>query len=212
MGILAHSPSLSTSICGGRALQHRDRGARLGAILTRHFFRFIPLGTFRRRGELGLHQYAFAMALVFRAPHAIGGGLNNQVLHLTQLLACNGTLELPRFLAGDDFFIKRRRRGDPYSNRSLAFGEVCDEDSFRESVRPCSTTSAGGANASTAKLVQINANWFRDAARVAMVPPVYTALWTGTLVRGPFTEVLRAVEVAAGVARRGRRCICADSN
>ena len=38
MGILACSPSFSTFFCGDRALQLRDRGEPLGAILTRHFF------------------------------------------------------------------------------------------------------------------------------------------------------------------------------
>lgn len=135
---------------------------------------------------------------IFRAPHPLGGGLNNQVLHLTQLLtdtcARKGTLELPRFMAGDDFF---RRRGDPYSTNSIAFSDVFDEESFQESIRPCSITQHGGANATIATLVQINANWFRDAKRVAMVSSVYAALKPGRLVRGPLAGALRQIEDAS---------------
>jgi hypothetical protein len=145
--------------------------------------------------------------LVFRTPHPLGGGLNNQILHLTQLLtdSCsnNGTLELPRFLAGDDFF-RRAHATHPHSNHSLAFGDIFDIDNFQESVRPCSTTIAGGADAHhtyrtnhTPTLVPINANWFRDAPRMAMVPTVYAALRAGTLVRGPLVRALRLVNEAA---------------
>lgn len=42
MGILAGSSSFSTSFYGARVLQHRDRGAPLGAILMRHFFSINP--------------------------------------------------------------------------------------------------------------------------------------------------------------------------
>lgn len=130
--------------------------------------------------------------------------------HLTQLLtdscAKNGTLELPRFLAGDDFF-RHAHATHPHSNHSLAFGEIFDIDNFQESVRPCSTTIATGTDAHptyhtyhtnhTATLVPINANWFRDASRVAMVPTVYAALRAGTLVRGPLIRALRVVNEAA---------------
>jgi hypothetical protein len=135
---------------------------------------------------------------LFRAPHPLGGGLNNQVLHLTQLLtdtcARNGTLELPRFMAGEDFF---RHRGDPYSNYSIAFSDIFDEETFRESIRPCMATKQSSANATIATLTQINANWFRDAKRLAMVPNVYAALKPGRRVHGPLTRALRAIDIAS---------------
>ncbi len=146
----------------------------------------------------------------------LGGGLNNMLLHLSQLLeqACssNATLILPFFHA--DPLAKSHRKqckvvtptSAPASGhrqcRALAFSKVFDLAYFRSRV-PCNVvekvpSGAGLVAVTLLKLDPINAAfWAREHGR-PMVATVYAAIRPSGAVQALLDRLLALAEVKAG--------------
>ena len=107
----------------------------------------------------------------------LGGGLNNLLMNLAQLLhdSCksDAVLVLPHITSGWRFF-----RGTTHTHRPFEFGEIFNASHFIERVRPCRAVEDGAlprnwtASFRKANVVGINAKWPFDHA----LPRVYTAL------------------------------------
>eukprot|EP00966_Prymnesium_polylepis_P251588 5816479-Prymnesium_polylepis.1 len=107
----------------------------------------------------------------------LGGGLNNALMNLAQLLddACqsDAVLVLPSVTSGWRFF-----RGTHHTRRPFAFGELFNASYFIERVRPCVAVEAlpspmpPNASFRIRKPIGINAKWPYQHA----LPRMYGAL------------------------------------
>ena len=141
----------------------------------------------------------------------LGGGLNNMLLHLAQLLeqacASNATLVLP-FLHADP--LEKRGGttckvvptdaepvpGHSYQCKALALSDVFDLDYLRARL-PCSVTEEvpAGAAVTLLKLESINADW--DHTR-PMVASVYAAVRPSRAVQAMLDRLLEMAALKAG--------------
>lgn len=129
----------------------------------------------------------------------LGGGLNNGIMNLAQLLhqSCErGTvLVLPKVTSGWRFF-----RGTQHTRRPFTFGELYNASHFIEHVRPCvaveTMPSPLPSNASFHKLnvVAINAKWPFQFA----LPRVYAALRPSAQLQAVVDKLLAAASAGAG--------------
>ena len=128
--------------------------------------------------NIGLRLFANNMRYEGLATGELGGGLNNMLMNLAQMLddACrrDAVLVLPRMTSGWRFFRESR-----HTRRPLAFGDVFDAAHFIERVRPCQVVEADAVPAGevvpefrTSDVAAVNASWPYDYA----LPRIYAAL------------------------------------
>ena len=138
-------------------------------------------------------------------PDEIGGGLNNMIMTITQLIndVCPGgkkaiaTLVLPNLSSGWRFFqageLGRRHV------RPLQFGEVFDADHFMRSIRPCLAVvrvpdDRASFTISPAHLEPISIKYKYNR----MLPAVYRALRPGPAVAGLVASYVEQARAGAG--------------
>ena len=139
-----------------------------------------------------------------RLDDELGGGLNNQLMNLAQLLhdACSEqestALVLPHVTSGWRFFTGRVRSRTPQgrNKRPLPFGELFNTSYFIQRVRPCLAVESlpTGAPYTVAKVVGVNPRW--DYHR--MLPLIYSALVPAGQLQSVVSELAAAAATAAG--------------
>ena len=117
----------------------------------------------RRVGKF-VSKFADADSVAAAAmPTSLGGGLNNMLMHLSQLLADNCTLELSqiRLNTGDQFFRRSARRSHP----TRTAGQALD----RMSAWVRRPTRRGAADARGIRSVRFTSDTSRARPRLARV-------------------------------------------
>lgn len=123
----------------------------------------------------------------------LGGGLNNLIMNLAQILhdSCRrgSVLVLPNITTGWRFFSKK-------SQPPLRFGELFDEQLFIKRVRPCLAAASMPANASfrVSEVKPVVINW--PYART--LPRVYAALRPNARLRAIIHQLETSAIVSAG--------------